>query len=432
MKLFAVSIATLISLVSGAGAQDRVIFIRAGKLVDVDAGRVLTDQALVVRGEMVSEIGSASTIRVPENAETIDLTSATVLPGLIDAHVHLTLNPKSFGYEGLGWSPTRRAVYGASAARLTLEAGFTTVRNVGAAGYGAGYGDVAVRDAINEGELAGPRMMVSGPAVGITGGHCDNNLLPSEFGHHAEGVADGPWAVRRQVRENVKFGADLIKYCATGGVLSKGTRLGAQQYTLEEMKALVDEAHKLGLRVAAHAHGSDGIKAAIRTGVDSVEHASLLDDEAIELLLENGTVLVMDVYVSDYILESGAEAGVLQESLNKEREVGQKQRESFRRAHDAGVTIVFGSDAGVYPHGSNGRQFAYMVRYGMSPMEAIQSATIRAAELLGLADKVGSLSVGRYADIIAVEGDPLDDVREMESVDFVMKGGTVYVDELRP
>lgn len=216
MRPFAVGIATLITLVSGAAAEDRVLFIRAGKLVDVDAGRVLTDQALVVRGEMISEIGSASSIRVPDDAETIDLTSATVLPGLIDAHVHLTFNPKSFGYEGLGWSSTRRAVYGVSAARLTLGAGFTAVRNVGA----AGYGDVAVRDAINEGELAGPRILVSGPALGITGGHCDNNLLPSEFQHHAEGVADGPWAVRRQVRENVKFGADPIKYCATGGVLS--------------------------------------------------------------------------------------------------------------------------------------------------------------------------------------------------------------------
>ncbi len=422
-----IAVVTLsILLTSPSVAQEKVVYIRAGHVVDVTAGRILAEQVLVVRGELLSEIGSLADIRVPEGAETIDLSHATILPGLIDAHVHLTANPRLHGYGSLQWSAMRQAVYGTRAAKLTLDAGFTTVRNLGA----AQYGDVAVRDAINEGELAGPRILVSGPALGITGGHCDNNLLPADFDHQAGGVADGPWAIRRQVRENVKYGADVIKFCATGGVLSKGTRLGAQQYTMEEMKALVDEAHTLGLKVAAHAHGTRGIKTAIRAGVDSVEHASILDDEAIELALENGTFLVMDVYVSDFILESGAEAGILEESLNKEKEVGQQQRDSFRRAHEAGVKIAFGSDAGVYPHGLNGRQFAYMVRQGMSPMEALQSATVRAAELLGLADKVGSLSAGRYADIIAVEGNPIDDIQVMERIGFVMKGGEVYVDEL--
>jgi imidazolonepropionase-like amidohydrolase len=289
---------------------------------------------------------------------------------------------------------------------------------------------VALRDAINDGEIDGPRMRASGPALGITGGHCDNNLLPFDYHSTGEGVADGPWAVRAKVREIIKYGADVIKFCATGGVLSKGDSVGGQQYTLEEMKALVDEAHQHDRKVAAHAHGTEGIKAAIIAGVDSIEHSSLIDDEGIRLAKEHGTFLVMDIYNDTYILEHGAEVGMLEESLEKERQIGQLQRDNFRKAFEGGARIAFGSDGGVYPHGDNGKQFAYMVEYGMTPMQAIQAATIHAAELIGWSDAVGAIEAGRYADIIAVNGNPLENVSLLEDVSFVMKGGTVYKNEL--
>lgn len=417
---------TALELPAQEAGSDSPIYVRAGGVVDPVGGRVLHQQALVIRDGRIEEIGDESRISAPAGATVIDLRQATVLPGLVDLHTHLTSDASLHGYSELGRSAMRQALYGVHAARLTLEAGFTTVRNVGA----AAYGDVALRDAIEDGEVVGPRMAVSGPALGITGGHCDNNLLPPEYAHTAEGVADGPWSVRQRVRENAKYGVDVIKFCATGGVLSKGTQLGARQYTLEEMTALVDEARTLGMRVAAHAHGTEGIKAAIRAGVTTVDHASLLDDEAIRLALEHGTTFVMDVYVSDYILSEGEAAGILPESLEKEREVGAAQRDSFRRAHEAGVPLAFGSDAGVYPHGQNGRQFAFMVEHGMTPMEAIQAATTRAAAVLGWEDRIGSLAPGRYADLIAVRGDPLADVTLLENVEFVMKGGAVVVDRI--
>ena len=407
-------------------ASERVVYVRAGHLIDVVEGRVSSDQAILIRGERIERIGSSAELRAPDGAEIVDLSGATVLPGLIDAHAHLTGSSKRHGYAALGWSATRSALFGVNAAGRTLRAGFTTVRNLGA----DGYGDVALRDAINDGDVPGPRMLVSGPALGITGGHCDMNLLPAEMSRPALGVADGPWAVRQKVRENVKFGADVIKFCATGGVLSKGTKIAAQQYTDEEMVAIVDEARALGLRVAAHAHSGAGIKAAIRAGVASVEHASLLDDEAIELAQANGTTLVMDVYVSDFILEVGAEAGILAESLDKEREVGQKQRESFERAQQAGIAIVFGSDAGVYPHGDNAKQFPYMVKHGMTPMQAIQAATVNAARLLGWEDRVGALAPGRYADLVAVPGNPIENIHLLQEVAFVMKGGAIVRNEM--
>jgi len=296
------------------------------------------------------------------------------------------------------------------------------VRNVGA----SGYSDVALRDAINDGEIDGPRLRVSGPALGITGGHCDNNLLPPGYHVKREAVADGPWAVRAKVREVIKYGADLIKFCATGGVLSKGDRVGGQQYTLEEMQALVDEAHQHKRKVAAHAHGAEGIRTAIIAGVDSIEHSSLIDDEGIRLAKKHGTFLVMDIYNDTFILQHGAEVGMLPESLEKERQIGQLQRDNFRKAFEAGARMAFGSDGAVYPHGDNGKQFAYMVEYGMTPMQAIQAATVHAAELIGWPDTVGAIEAGRFADIIAVEGDPLDDVSLLEDVRFVMKGGKIY------
>jgi imidazolonepropionase-like amidohydrolase len=340
---------------------------------------------------------------------------------LIDVHTHLTGDPSSSGYQALGVSVPREAITGAKNARRTVRAGFTTVRNVGA----SGYTDVALRDGINDGDIEGPRMLVSGPPLGITGGHCDNNLLPFEFHHIAEGVADGPWAARAKVRETVKYGADLIKICASGGVLSKGDQPGTPQYTFEEMQAIAEEAHKLGRKVAAHAHGTQSIKDAIRAGIDSIEHSSLIDDEGIALAKQHGTYLVFDIYNDDFILQEGAKAGMLPESIEKEKKIGRLQRENFRHAFQSGTKMAFGTDAGVYPHGDNARQFAKMVEWGMKPIDAIQAATVHAADLLGWSARVGALEPGREADVIAVTGDPLTDVRVLESVKFVMKGGSV-------
>ncbi len=403
-------------------AAQQVTYIKAGRLLDVADGRVLTDRTIVVRGDRIVRTGSAGSIDIPEDANVVDLSDATVLPGLIDMHVHLTGDPDAQGYKRLAASVPRNALFGAANARRTLYAGFTSVRNVGA----GGYADTALRDAIDDGDVPGPRMRVSGPALGITGGHCDNNLLPSRFESFSDGVADGPWEIRKKIRENAKYGADLTKFCATGGVLSKGTSVGKQQYTLEEMATIVAESHQRDRKVAAHAHGTEGIKAAIEAGVDSVEHASLIDDEGIRMARDAGTFLVMDIYVDTYILEMGESIGILPESMDKERIVGQAQRNNFQKAHEAGVRMAFGSDAGVYPPGLNARQFAYMVRYGMTPMEAIQAATVHAAELMGWPGDIGAIEAGRYADIIAVGGNPLDDIRVLEDVRFVMKGGEIY------
>ena len=310
---------------------------------------------------------------------------------------------------------------GVKNARRTIEAGFTTVRNVGA----SEFTDVAVRDGVNAGEIVGPRMLVSGPALGITGGHCDENLLPYQFHFKGEGVADGPWAAREKVREVIKYGADVIKICASGGVLSKGDLPGAPQYTLEEMQAIAAEAHKLGRKVAAHAHGTESIKDAIRAGIDSIEHSSLIDEEGIKLAKEHGTYLVFDIYNDDYILGMGEKVGMLPESIEKEKKIGKLQRANFRKAFESGAKIAYGTDSGVYPHGDNAKQFAKMVEFGMRPIDAIQAATVNAADLIGWSDKVGAVETGHYADIIAVTGDPLSDVKVLENVSFVMKGGRV-------
>jgi imidazolonepropionase-like amidohydrolase len=408
---------------SAAGAPGAV---RCGRLLDVRSGKLLADQVVIFDDGKVTRVGPAGQTPVPAGVAAIDLSAATCLPGLVDVHTHLTSDPTDAGYEGLGVSVPRSTVKGVKNARLTLMAGFTAVRNVGA----DGFSDVALRDGIDADEVPGPRMLVSGPALGITGGHCDNNLLPSEYHYTAQGVADGPWAARAKVREVVKFGADLIKVCASGGVLSKGDQPGAPQYTLEELTAIAQEAHKLGRKVAAHAHGTQSIKDAIRAGIDSIEHSSLIDDEGIALAKEHGTVLVFDIYNDDYILQEGAKAGMLPESIEKEKTIGRLQRESFRRAHAAGARIAFGTDSGVYPHGDNARQFAKMVEWGMTPLEAIQAATLTAADLMGWGDRIGSLEPGRFADVVAVSGDPLTDVRVLESVRFVMKGGAVVRNDL--
>jgi imidazolonepropionase-like amidohydrolase len=273
-------------------------------------------------------------------------------------------------------------------------------------------------------------MFVSGPPLGITGGHCDNNLLPYEFHYSEIGVADGPWAARAKVREVVKYGADVIKVCASGGVLSKGDLPGTSQYSVEELQAIATEAHKLGRKVAAHAHGTQSIKDAINAGIDSIEHSSLIDDEGISLAKQHGTCLVFDIYNDDFILAEGAKAGMLPESIEKERKIGLRQRENFRHAFQSGAKIVFGTDAGVYPHGDNARQFSKMVEWGMQPIDAIRSATISAADLIGIPGQIGSLEPGHYADLIAVIGDPLTDVKVLENVKFVLKGGSVVKNDL--
>jgi imidazolonepropionase-like amidohydrolase len=404
-------------------APARVV-LRAARLFDGRGDRAVSPGIVVLEGDRIAAVGPDAA--VPAGARVIELPGATLLPGLIDLHDHLTSSPENHGYKALGVSIPRAALYGAANARRTLEAGFTTVRNVGA----SGFADVALRDAIASGDVPGPRMLVSGPLLGITGGHCDENLLPFEFHYRADGVADGPWEARAKVREVVKYGADLIKICASGGVLSKGDQPGTPQYSPEEMKALIEEAHRLGRKVAAHAHGTQSIKEAILAGVDSVEHASLIDDEGIRLAKEHGTFLVMDIYNDDYILSEGEKVGMLPESIEKEKKLGRLQRENFRKAVRAGARIGFGTDGGVYPHGDNAKQFAYMVQFGMTAAQAIRAATSDAAELLGWKDRVGTLEPGKLADVIAVSGDPLSDVKVLEKVGFVMKGGAVVKNEL--
>jgi imidazolonepropionase-like amidohydrolase len=423
LSILALTIVLLLSVSHVARTQqfqDRVIAVKCGRFIDVKGAQTVLGAVILIKGDTITAVGRD--LEVPSGAQLIDLSRQTVLPGLIDCHDHLTVDPSDSGYRSLGVSVPRQALVGARNARLTLEAGFTTVRNVGA----AGYTDVALRDAINAGDVIGPRLLVSGPLLGITGGHCDDDLLAPEFNHRAEGVADGPWAARAKVREVIKYGADLIKICASGGVLSKGDQPGTEQYTLEEMRAIVEEAHRLGRKVAAHAHGTDAIKDAIRAGVDSIEHASLIDDEGIALAREHNTYLVMDIYNDDFILQEGAKAGMLQESIEKEKKIGRLQRENFQHAFKAGARMAFGTDGGVYPHGDNARQFKYMVQYGMKPMEAIQAATLNAADLMGWPAKVGSIEAGKYADIVAVDGDPLSDITLLEHINFVMKGGRIY------
>jgi imidazolonepropionase-like amidohydrolase len=407
-----------------AQQASRPVVIHAGRVLDVKTGKLLSDQTLVIEDGKIVSVGASADTKPPVDAVRIELPNATILPGLIDAHTHLTMDPK-FGYEQLGLSIPRETLIGAKNARLTLQAGFTTVRNVGA----AGYSDVALRDAINAGDVPGPRMLVSGPPLSITGGHADNNLLPFEYHATSDGVADGVDAVRHMVRQNIKYGADLIKFMASGGVLSKGDDPQASQYTLEEMKAIVSEAHRLGRKVAAHAHGSQGILWASEAGVDSIEHGSYIDDADIAEMKKNGTYLVPTLYLADWFMENADRNHVPDFLLGKAKAVMPAARKNIAHAFASGVKVAFGTDAAVYPHGLNAHEFAVMVKLGLTPLQAIQAATVNAADLLGWPGKAGSLEPGAWADIVAVDGDPLKDVTTLERVKFVMKGGEVVRNE---
>ncbi len=403
------------------------IILHAGHVLDVKTGQTLNDQAIYIEGEIIVRMEPAAGMNPGPAWKVIELGNATVLPGLIDCHVHLTGDPQNIGYQSLGISDARATLTGAKNARNTLLAGFTTVRNAGA----RGFTDVALRDAINAGDVPGPRLIVSGPALTITGGHGDNNLLPWEKHAFSEGVADGVDAVRQKVRENVKYGADVIKFHASGGVLSKGDNPQTSQFTEEEMRAIVSEAHRLGRKVMSHAHGAEAIRWASNAGVDSIEHGSYIDDAAIAAMKKNGTYLVPTLYLGDWFMENAAALRIPDFLLAKAKEVMPAARKNVAHAFASGVKVAFGTDAAVYPHGMNGHEFAVMVKLGLTPLQAVQAATVNAADLLGWQEKVGSLEPGKWADIVAVDGDPLADVKTLENVKFVMKGGQVYKNEYR-
>jgi len=424
-SFLAVLLASQLVNATAFAADAPVSAIRAGRLIDVTTGKVLTDQVVIIRGDRIEGVGAASAVTIPADAKVIDLSAHTVLPGLIDTHTHVTSDPALPPYHEYGLSVPRIALKGAANAKATLLGGVTTIRNVGA----PAFTDIALRDAINAGDILGPRILASGPALSITGGHCDDNMMAPEFDHSSGGVANGVEGVRQGVRKNVKYGADVIKYCGTGGVFSKGTRVGAQQFTAEEAAALVDEAHMHGRRVAVHAHGAAGIKVAIRAGADTIEHASLIDDEGLQLAKKHGTFLSMDIYNTEYTQIEGPKRGELEEFLRKDREVAEVQRENFRKAARLGIKLTMGTDTGVHRHGDSAKQLAIMVRYGMTPMQAIQAATLVGADALGLKNEIGTLAPGYAADIVAVKGDPIADVRLLENVQFVMKAGQVYKSE---
>lgn len=416
---------------SQATTPAKTTYILAGRLFDATNESVRENQVVVIEGERIKTVAAAASVKIPAGATVVDLSKATVLPGLIDCHTHL--GSRSDRYDEIydfKMTPFDSAFSGVVNARKTLEAGFTTVRDVGSLPFLA----VDLRNAINEGYVPGPRIVASGPGISITGGHGDLNnyspqtrvtMFPEERDY---GIADGADQLRQTIRAQAKYGVDVIKILATGGVLSKGDKPGAPQYTLEELRVAAETAHMTGRKIAAHAHGAEGIKNSILAGIDSIEHASLVDDEGIRLAKEHGTYFVMDIYNDDYILNEAPKFGLSQEKVDKERGVGRLQRENFEKAFKAGVKMAFGTDAGVYPHGENAKQFSYMVKYGMSPAQAIRASTFNAADLIGRSQDVGTIEAGKYADIIAVESDPMADVRALEHVGFVMKGGAVVKD----
>jgi len=401
-------------------AQTKPLFVRAGRLLDVKTGDILNNVLIRIEGDTIRAVGPS--LPIPAGAQVVDLGRAFVMPGLIDCHTHITFQFSNYYDDLFRKSPIDLAVRAHIYARRTVEAGFTSVRDVGA----PEFVDVALRNAINAGLVTGPRILAATMAIGATGGHADViGFSPYLEFKGFSGIADGVDAIRKLVRFEVKNGADLIKLSATAGVLSEEESSGAPQYSFEEMKTAVEEAALWGRKVAAHAHGTEGIKMAIRAGVASIEHGSLIDEEGLRLLKERGTFLVADVYNHDFIMTEMGKQGLPERLIAKEAVLGELQRQNFSQAVKAGVKIAFGTDAAIFPHGDNARQFAIMVRFGMTPLEAIRSATIRAAELMGWTDKAGVVAPGAWADLIAVAGDPLRDVTELERVVFVMKGGTI-------
>ena len=403
----------------GATSVHAATVVTAERMLDVRTGQYVANPAIVIGDDgHIQQIGSIAAMQLPAGTKHIDLPGETLLPGLIDMHVHLTSLAEIGGYQGLKYTDGFWTAVGVANAKTTLNAGFTTVRNVGS----SDFADVALQQAIDGGWIVGPRIVPATYAIGATGGHCDDTGLPRYYDKKADSVISGPGDAREKVRWLHKYGAEVIKICATGGVFSLGDSVGAQQLSLDEMKAIADEAHMLGLRVAAHAHGDEGIHDAILAGIDTIEHASLASDATLQLAKQHGTWFDMDIYNDDYILATGTANGTEQESLDKEKAIGLKQRQTFQRGVRAGVKMLFGTDAGVYPHGQNARQFAKMVQWGMTPIQAIRAATTSASEALGRSD-VGAIEPGRYGDIIAVRGDPLQNVTVLEHVDAVIKGG---------
>jgi len=409
------------ALVAATSAQ-AVTVVTGDRMLDVTSGRYVEHPAIVIGDDgLIQQVGTAGSVQVPAGAKHIDLAGETLLPGLIDMHVHMNSLATIGGYAGLKYTDSFWAAIGPYNARKDLDAGFTTVRNVGS----GDFDDVGLKQAIDGGWIVGPRIIPATYLLGATGGHCDDtNGLPPSLGADKQGpgIVTSPEQAREKVRWVHKYGAEVIKICATGGVFSLGDSVGAQQLTLEEMKAIADEAHMLGLKVAAHAHGDEGIHDAILAGIDTIEHASLASDATIQLARQHGTWFDMDIYNDDYILAMGTKNGTEQQSLDKEKMIGLKQRQTFQRAVKAGVKMIFGTDAGVYPHGDNAKQFAKMVQWGMTPLQAIQAATLNASQALGRGD-VGVIEPGRYGDLVAVRGDPLRDVTVLEHVDAVVKGG---------
>jgi imidazolonepropionase-like amidohydrolase len=398
----------------------QITVLHAGKLFDAHAGRMIDNQDVLIIGDRILKVGAGLT--VPPGAREIDLRKATVLPGFIDVHTHMTFQAGAAGYNSLGVSLPRHALIGARNARVVLLAGFTTVRDLGA----QGFADVALRDAIDDGDVIGPRMLVAGPIISITGGHGDDNLLPFEMHVSADGVADGIPAVMAKVRENIKYGADVIKFAASGGTMSKGDNPLLEQYSPEEMQAIVAESHRLGRKVATHAHSAISIKDAVRAGVDSVEHGIFIDEEAIQLMKQHGTYLSATTFPLFWYEKNEESLHLPQWVVDKVAIILPAAKANVARAYREGVKVALGTDAGVYPHGLNGGEFWSMVQLGLTPVQSLQAGTVNAADLLGWTDKVGSIEPGKFADIVAVNGDPLADITLLQHVDFVMKGGVVY------
>jgi len=409
----------LLACCAAASAPPTVTAIKAAHMLDVRSGALVDNAVVLVSGERITAAGSQ--LAIPAGAQIIDLGNKTLLPGLIDMHTHLTGDPQDAGYSIIAKSVPRVTLTGAKNARVTLQAGFTTVRDVGA----DAYTDIGLRDAINDGDVPGPRMAASGPPLSITGGHCDDTMHAPEFKITSLGVADGVDEALKVTRRNIKYGADVIKICATGGVLSFGDDPRTSQYTLEELKAIVSDAHRLGRKAAAHAHGGDGIKLAVLAGIDSIEHGSYIDDEGIKLMKEHKTWLVPTLYLGDWLIENAEAIKLPKPLLEKAKVVLPIARQNVGRAIKAGVPIAFGTDAAVYPHGLNAREFGVLVKLGMTPIQAIRTATVNASELLGWTDRVGTIEAGKFADMIAVDGEPLKDVKTLENVQWVMKGGAV-------